>query len=266
MVNAWPGRGACVTWLTVVAPATRNRRLTSVKRPYVLLSCAMSVDGYTDDASDRRLLLSCAADLDRVDELRASCDAILVGAGTIRADNPRLLLRSQSRRQARTAAGLGPDPIRVVLSRAGALDPAAAIFTARGPRAIVYVAVQAAQGARERLGAAAEVVSAGDQAADFGTVLADLRDRGVRRLLVEGGQSVRTQFLQAGLADELQLAIAPFLVGDSRAPRLAGDGAFAADPAHRARLVQVRQVGDMAVATYQLSVGPGRPDHPVRLR
>jgi len=67
-------------------------------RPYVLLSCATSADGYLDDASPRRLILSGPADLDRVDEVRAGCDAILVGAGTIRADDPRLLVRDPRRR------------------------------------------------------------------------------------------------------------------------------------------------------------------------
>ena len=58
------------------------------QRPYVLLSAAMSADGYLDDASGARLVLSDEADLDRVDELRAGADAILVGAQTIRSDNP----------------------------------------------------------------------------------------------------------------------------------------------------------------------------------
>ncbi|MGH8574222.1 MAG: RibD family protein, partial [Gammaproteobacteria bacterium] len=65
-----------------------------ISRPYVLLSVAVSVDGYIDDATDTRLLLSNEADVDRVDEVRASCDAILVGANTIRRDDPRLLVRS----------------------------------------------------------------------------------------------------------------------------------------------------------------------------
>ena len=68
-------------------------------RPYVLLSAAMSADGYLDDASATRLVLSGEADLDRVDELRAGSDAILVGAQTIRADNPRLLVRSRAWRE-----------------------------------------------------------------------------------------------------------------------------------------------------------------------
>ena len=65
-------------------------------RPYVLLSCATSIDGYIDDASEQRLLLSNDEDLDRVDAVRASCDAILVGAGTVRRDDPRLLVRCRA--------------------------------------------------------------------------------------------------------------------------------------------------------------------------
>jgi 5-amino-6-(5-phosphoribosylamino)uracil reductase len=76
-------------------------------RPYVLLSCAASIDGYIDDTSETRLLLSNDTDFDRVDDVRASCDAILVGATTIRKDNPRLLVRSQARRDARAPEAPG---------------------------------------------------------------------------------------------------------------------------------------------------------------
>ena len=76
-----------------------------LERPYVLLSCGMSIDGYVDSPTDERLLLSNSADFDRVDEVRAGCDAILVGAGTIRRDNPRLLVRDETRRKDRVARG-----------------------------------------------------------------------------------------------------------------------------------------------------------------
>ena len=69
-----------------------------------LLSCCVSIDGYIGNAGSR-LLLSNDADFDRVDAVRASCDAILVGAETVRIDNPRLLVRSQARREERAARG-----------------------------------------------------------------------------------------------------------------------------------------------------------------
>ena len=67
------------------------------ERPYTLLSCGISIDGYLDRGTDERLVLSNEADLDRVDDVRAGCDAILVGAATIRHDNPRLLVRHPAR-------------------------------------------------------------------------------------------------------------------------------------------------------------------------
>jgi 5-amino-6-(5-phosphoribosylamino)uracil reductase len=94
-----------------------------VVRPWVLLSVAMSVDGCIDDASDDRLILSNPADLNRVDAERAAADAILVGASTIRRDDPRLLVRSADRVAARVAAGRPAQPTKVTISRAGDLDP-----------------------------------------------------------------------------------------------------------------------------------------------
>lgn len=213
-------------------------------RPYVVLSCGVSLDGHLDDASQARLVLSGPEDLDRVDELRASCDAILVGAGTVRADDPRLLLRSQARREARVARGVTPDPIRVVVSGSGELDRGARLFGYGESKPLVYVGSQVLASARSRLDGVAEVIAA----EDLDEVLADLAGRGIGRLMVEGGSSVLTQFLAGGLADELQLAIAPVFVGDSRAPRFVGDGHFPP-----ARLIGVSQVGQDAVLTYRLS-------------
>lgn len=199
-------------------------------RPHVILSCAMSLDGYIDDATDERLVLSGPADLDRVDELRASCDAILVGAGTIRADNPRLLVRSPERRARRAG-----DLIKVTLTTTGDLDPHAAFFTTGDAEKIVYMP----PGTHADLPATVVAVSG------LPALLADLRGRGVGRLLVEGGAAMHTAFLSAGLADELQLAVAPILVGGGT--RFVGPAAF---PPGRLALLGMDRVGDMAVLTY----------------
>lgn len=218
----------------------------------MLLSVAASVDGYVDDASGERLVLSDAADLDRVDDVRAGCDAILVGAGTIRRDNPGLLVRSPARRAARLARGLAASPVKVTLTRSGDLDPAARFFTAGEAAKLVYAATEAADRARARLGGAATVVDAGHPAT-LDAVLADLAARGIGRLMVEGGTSVNTWFLTAGAADELQLAIAPFFVGDAAAPRLVGGGAFPHGPGHPMELAEVRAVGNLVLLRYLLT-------------
>jgi 5-amino-6-(5-phosphoribosylamino)uracil reductase len=219
-----------------------------MRTPFVVLSAAMSVDGYLDDASDQRLVLSDAADLDRVDALRASCDAILVGAGTVRRDDPRLLVRSADRRRQRVAAGRPEHPTKVTLTRGGGLSPSASFFTAGDADRLVYAPAGAAAGVRVALDGLATVVDADDLLA----VLADLAGRGVRRLLVEGGSDVLTQFLAGGLADELQLTVAPLFVGDPAAPRLVRPAAFPYDATRRMTLAETRRVGDLAVLRYVL--------------
>lgn len=221
-------------------------------RPYTLLSCCMSLDGYLAGATRRRLLLSNDADFDRVDEVRAGCDAILVGAATVRKDNPRLLVRNQARRDARVSRGLAPSPAKVTITCRAELDPAAKFFTDGDVERLVYCASSAVGAARGKLAGRARVVDGG-QPVDLAWMARDLFDRGVRRLMVEGGGTVHTQFLTADLADELNLVIAPFFVGDHRARRFVDDGRFPFNPEHRATLAEVRQLGDVVLLRYALS-------------
>ena len=225
---------------------------TAAHRPYVLLSCGMSIDGYLDSATPQRLMLSNDTDFDRVDAERAASDAILVGAATIRRDNPRLLVRSPERRAARVARGLPSSPTKVTVTRHGDLDPEARFFARDGAEKLVYCASSAVPVARSRVGDVATVVDAG-QPASLHRVCCDLASRGVRRLMVEGGGTVHTQVLGADLADELQLVVAPFFVGSSRATRFVGDGDFPWNPERRATLAEVRQMGDVVLLRYALS-------------
>jgi 5-amino-6-(5-phosphoribosylamino)uracil reductase len=131
------------------------------------------------------------------------------------------------------------------------LDPSSAFFATDSAEKLVYCPDEAGAATRGRLSAVATVVCCGP-AVDLEWVLADLRTRGVRRLVAEGGRSVLTQLLTADLADELQLCVAPVFVGDARAPRLVGDGAFPWTSPHRANLRDVRRLGDTVLLHYNL--------------
>jgi 5-amino-6-(5-phosphoribosylamino)uracil reductase len=85
------------------------------------------------------------------------------------------------------------------------------------------------------------------------TIGSDLAERGVERLMVEGGGTVHTQFLTEDIVDELQLTVAPVFVGDSEAPRFVRDGSFPWNPSRRAELVDVRKLGDVVLLRYALS-------------
>jgi 5-amino-6-(5-phosphoribosylamino)uracil reductase len=225
-------------------------------RPYVLLSAAMSIDGYLDDASGARLMLSNEADLDRVDEVRAGVDAILVGAATIRRDNPRLLIRSADRQQQRLRRGMAAHPMKVTLTGSGDLDVTARFFTSGDSEKLVYAcdaAVPASRGALENV---ATVVAAGDPI-DLVAVLDDLSKRKVERLMVEGGGTVHTQFLSAGLVDEIQVVIAPFFIGDRAAPRFVHPGRFPQGAQCPLTLAETRQMGDVVLLRYLARSGNG---------
>jgi 5-amino-6-(5-phosphoribosylamino)uracil reductase len=219
--------------------------------PYTVLSCSVSMDGYISGAAGGRLTLSNDADFDRVDAVRASCDAIMVGAATIRNDDPRLLVRSPERVAHRLAHGMSPSPVKVTVTEGATLDPRAAFFATGGCR-LVYCRSDTADDARSRLSSVATVIDAGSPVR-MRRVSADLFRRGVRRLMVEGGGTVHTQFLVDDLADELHLVVAPVFVGDSRARRFVDDGSFPWHPTRRGTLADVRQIGDVVLLRYALS-------------
>ena len=118
------------------------------ERPYTLLSCGMSIDGYLDSTAETRLVLSNAADLDRVDAVRAGCDAILVGAATVRNDNPRLLVRAQTRQDERVTRGLPRSPMKVTVTGRAQLDACAEFFATGDSEKLVYCASAAVPEAR----------------------------------------------------------------------------------------------------------------------
>lgn len=218
------------------------------QRPYVLLSVATSVDGAIDDTSPSRLRLSNAEDFDRVDQVRAESDAILIGAGTVRADNPRLLVNSEQRRAERVKSGKPAFPLKVTVTASGDVEPDWK-FWHHGGQKLVYTTDAGAVLASARLGQLAEVVALGSRV-DFGTLLDDLGKRGIQQLMVEGGGQIHTAFLSQGLADEIHLAIAPLVVGDAKAPQFLNPAEYPGGSTRRMRLLDSRTIGDVVLLRY----------------
>ncbi|MGH2688603.1 MAG: RibD family protein [Actinomycetota bacterium] len=212
----------------------------------------MSVDGFIDDTGPGPLRLSNVEDFDHVDDVRAGADAILVGANSVRRDNPKLLIRSGARVRDRIARGMAPHPVKVTVTASGGLDPGSRFFTVGEGLKLVYASSSGAADLGRTLDGLAVVVDAGEPV-DLGLVLDDLASRGVRRLMVEGGTTIHTQFLTAGLADELHLAVCPVFVGDADAPRFVGPGVFPWTADRRMTLAEARPIGDVVLLRYLLS-------------
>jgi 5-amino-6-(5-phosphoribosylamino)uracil reductase len=176
----------------------------------------------------------------------------MVGAVTVRTDNPRLLVRSQARRDRRAAYGLPPSPMKITVTNRADLDVRSNFFTTGEAEKLVYTPSPRLADARAQLGRVATVVDGGPRVR-MRRLGEDLADRGVKRLMVEGGGVVHTQFLGDDLVDELQLVVAPVFVGDSSAPRFVSDGRCPWNAGRRAALAEVRQIGDVVLLRYALS-------------
>jgi 5-amino-6-(5-phosphoribosylamino)uracil reductase len=170
----------------------------------------------------------------------------------VRNDNPRLLVRSEDRRARRVNSGQTPSPVKVTVTERAKLDSTASFFADDLAEKLGYCPSDIVAKAEHRLGSVASVVDGGWHV-DMRWLSEDLHARGVRRLMVEGGGAVLTQFLAEDLADELHLVVAPLLVGDVRATRFVEDGRFPWTQDRRATLAEARPIGDVVLLRYALS-------------
>ncbi len=218
----------------------------------VRASAAISLDGYLNDTSSQRLILSSPEDWAEVKAARAACDAILIGAETLRQDDPALVTRQAALIAQRKAAGKTPDPVKVTVSRSGNLDPKARFFTEGSGEKIVFLGAEASEESASRLQAVATVIRMPDTTIPPQLLLDQLESRRIHSLFIEGGAQILTQFLQQNAVDYLRLAIAPFFVGEAAAPRWVGEAQFPFHKGRRMHLLRCDRAGDMAVLEYAL--------------
>jgi riboflavin biosynthesis pyrimidine reductase len=187
-------------------------------RPYVFMNFVSTLDGRAAlDGSTRPL--GGPADLEMLLALRDVADAVLIGPGTVRAEGYARLIGSEERRAARAAAGLAEDPPVAIISRRFDIPWEAGLFAASEQPVIIYTNPDA--GEPHRVSAPVEIVRL-DPCTPT-AALADLRSRGVRALLSEGGPTLFRGLLADGLVDELFLTLTPVLTGDdAETPILAG--------------------------------------------
>ncbi len=190
-----------------------DRRSGERARPYVMLNMVSTVDGRVT-ISGRSGSLGNRADRALFHGLRGAVDAVMAGAGTVRAEHYGRIIREQSQRELRVQRGLTPEPIACVVS--GRLSLPEGIPLLAEPAAHVVI-LTASQASLPATGARIEYVRAEREGKlDLPAALAELQDRfGVRTLLCEGGPHLNSQLLAAGLVDELFLSLSPKLAGDT---------------------------------------------------
>jgi riboflavin-specific deaminase-like protein len=191
-------------------------------RPFVFVNMISTADGRA--ARDgRSATIGGEADLELLLELRAIADAVLIGTGTLRAEGYDRLVKRGERRQRRVAAGLDEDPLAVILSRRFDVPWEAGLFRAAEQPVLVYTGpTRPDAGEPPDVPAPVEVVRL--DVPGVTEMLADLRARGVRALLCEGGPTMHGALWAAGVVDELFLTIAPLITGDADEPNIVEGG------------------------------------------
>ncbi len=216
----------------------------------VILSAAISLDGCLDDLSSERLVLSNDQDWAEVRALRAECDAILIGAETLRRDNPALVTRDPALALRRRERGLDDDLVKVVVSTKGELDPSARFFTEGVGKKIVLLPASSPSNLSNILGGVAHIIKSEQKTLTASEIVRMLEGQGISSIIVEGGGRVLDAFLSEGMFDEFRLAVAPFFVGDCSAPRIGAAESYINGKDNRLKLLTSRRVGDMSVMYY----------------
>ena len=209
-------------------------------RPYVFINSAMSADGKISTVARKQVRISGEDDLRRVDALKADVDAVMVGVGTVLADDPKLTIKSVALKRTRVDQGRTENPLRVVVDSRARTPPTAAVL---GSNALIATSQQAPRHRVEELETKAEILVVGEREVDLVALLGRLEDRGVESLLVEGGATLNFALLSLGLVDEIYTYVGNIIIGGSAAPTLV-DGEGLTNDFIKLNLQEIRQIGD----------------------
>jgi 2,5-diamino-6-(ribosylamino)-4(3H)-pyrimidinone 5'-phosphate reductase len=194
-------------------------------RPFVFVNVAASIDGKISNERRVQFKISGEEDIRRVDELRASSDAIMVGIGTVLADDPKLTVKSERLRKKRVEEGRNPNPVRVIVDSRCRVPLNSKILNGDAPT-IVAVSESADVKKIRRVSERAEVVVFGRDKVDLSLLMGHLCEKGIKTVMVEGGGTLISSLLKHGLVDEIYVYYGPIVIGGKDSPTICDGRSF----------------------------------------
>lgn len=221
------------------------REQHKMERPFVFINAAMSADGKISTVKRTQTRMSGTEDFDRVDSLRAGSDAIMVGIGTVLADDPSLTIKSEKRREERKKTGKDENPWRIVVDSTARTPVDAEVLNKGEGKRIIAVSQRAILEDVGRLGEKADIMVGGVEEVDLKKLLYDLWLRGVRRVMVEGGATLNWSLISQKLLDEIYTYVGNMILGGETAPTLVdGEGFGEEDAAVKLELLDVEKLDE----------------------
>ncbi len=212
-------------------------------RPYVVVNIAMSADGKISTRERRQVRISGAQDFSRVDRLKAGCDAVMVGIGTVLADDPSLTVKSEECRKYRRNRGWDDHPVRIVVDSSGRIPPEASILHKGEGKRVVAVSRRADATKISLLEKKARIIVAGEDEVDLCALMNELGAMGIHRVMVEGGGTLIAGLIEAGLVNEIYTFIGNIIIGGKDAPTFTeGEGFILESAFPRLTLREARRI------------------------
>jgi len=214
-------------------------------KPFVFVNLAMSADGKLSTTERRQVKISGKSDFLRVDEIKAGSDAIMVGIGTVIADDPSLTVKSAELKKERIGRGCEENPVRIVIDSEGRTPENAEILHKGPGRRIIAVSEKASDKNLERLSPYADIIVAGKERVDLGGVMEALSDIDVKRVMVEGGGSLIWSLFEEDLVDEFYTCVGNIIIGGQNSPTPAdGTGFIMEDDFTRLELIDMEKADE----------------------
>lgn len=211
--------------------------------PFIFINSAMSADGKISTRKRKQVRISGAFDFERVDILKASSDAVMVGIGTVLSDDPSLTVKSDERKRQRIESGKEENPVRIVVD-SHARTPLDADVLKKGQGERIIAVSDAAPAERvAKLSQYAKIITAGSGQVDLIKLMGILKDMGIERVMVEGGATLNWALVEAGLVDEIYTFVGNIIIGGTTAPTLAdGHGFGERDEVCELRLIDTEMI------------------------
>lgn len=211
-----------------------------MNRPYTFINVAMTADGKIDTFERKGSAISSKRDKQRVDELRAAVDGILVGGKTLLDEQPKLTVKSEALREERIQRGLSPNPIKVGVATVADIPLESDFIQMGDARVVIFTTSRTSISQIEILRAhGVEVFTEDAPRVDLNKMMLTLKKIGVDHLMVEGGGTMNFELLRLGLVDEIMMYVAPIIFGGASAPTLADGLGFARSDAVGLKLMNV---------------------------